>query len=59
MLYTLVKADKMREMMENRATQKEAAEKPSDNQYSEPENSQPAETADREAESSPESPVVW
>lgn len=59
MKYTLVKADKMREMMENRATQKEAAEKPSDNQYSEPENSQPAETADREAESSPESPVVW
>ena len=59
MKYTLVKADKMREMMENRATQKEAAEKPSDNQYSEPENSQPAETADREAESSPESPLSF
>ena len=59
MKYTLVKADKMREMMENRATQKEAAEKPSDNQYSEPENSQQAETADREAESSPESPLSF
>ena len=45
--------------MENRATQKEAAEKPSDNQYYEPENSQPTETADREAESSPESPLSF
>ena len=54
MKYTLVKADKMREMMENHATQKEAAEKPSDNQYSEPENSQPAETANHEAEGSQE-----
>jgi len=59
MEYTIVRADKMREMMENRATQKEAAEKPSDNQYSEPENSQPAEIADREAESSPESPLSF
>lgn len=59
MEYTIVRADKMREMMENHATQKEAAEKPSDNQYSEPENSQPAETADREAESSPESPLSF
>lgn len=59
MEYTIVRADKMREIMENRAAQKEAAEKPSDNQYSEPENSQPAETADREAESSPESPLSF
>ena len=59
MEYTIVRADKMREMMESRATQKEAAEKPSDNQYSEPENSQPAETADREVESSPESPLSF
>ena len=59
MKYTLVKADKMCEMMENRATQKEAAEKPSDNQYSEPENSQLAETANHEAEGSPESPLSF
>lgn len=48
--YRVVRAGEMREMMKNRAIQKEPAKKPSDDQDSEPESSHPAEVVEYEAE---------